>query len=138
MPGRSVDPPLDELRSGGDFPGVAEGLEGKAIAHLMPIIHSTDPDRRILKMELFEDDDYYTGPRLDGEMIWRAEEELGVRLPCSYIEMLRLRNGGTPQRRCFPTTFPTSWADDHFEISGIRGIGGSWGIDSSSERVVHT
>ncbi|WP_327240613.1 SMI1/KNR4 family protein [Streptomyces sp. NBC_01318] len=48
--------------------------------------------------------------------------------------MLLHRNGGAPQRRCCPTTFPTSWADDHFEISGILGIGGSWGIDSSSGR----
>ncbi|MBT2390613.1 SMI1/KNR4 family protein [Streptomyces sp. ISL-1] len=82
--------------------------------------------------ELFEDSDYYTGPPLDDDMIRRAEEDLGVRLPRSYVEVLLQRNGGTPRRRCCPTTFPTSWADDHFEISGIRGIGGAWGIDSSS------
>ncbi|WP_331462013.1 SMI1/KNR4 family protein [Streptomyces sp. KMM 9044] len=84
--------------------------------------------------ELFEDSDYYTGPQLDRDMILRAEEDLGVRLPRSYVEVLLLRNGGTPRRRCYPTSFPTSWADDHFEISGIRGIGGSWGIDSTSGR----
>ncbi|MGW4638473.1 SMI1/KNR4 family protein [Sphaerisporangium sp. NPDC004334] len=82
--------------------------------------------------ELFEDGDYYTGPPLDDGMVRQAEEDLGVRLPRSYIEVLLQRNGGTPRRRCCPTTFPTSWADDHFEISGIRGIGGPWGIDSSS------
>ncbi|MFB6956448.1 SMI1/KNR4 family protein [Streptomyces sp. NPDC056309] len=84
--------------------------------------------------ELFEDSDYYTGPRLDRDMIRRAEEDLGVRLPRSYVEVLLLRNGGTPRYRCYPTSFPTSWAADHFEISGIRGIGGAWGIDSSSGR----
>ncbi|MFJ6570664.1 SMI1/KNR4 family protein [Streptomyces sp. NPDC091292] len=84
--------------------------------------------------ELFEDSDYYTGPPLDENMIRRAEEDLGVHLPSSYVEVLLHRNGGTPRRRCCPTTFPTSWADDHFEISGIRGIGGSWGIDSLSGR----
>ncbi|GAA2795617.1 SMI1/KNR4 family protein [Crossiella cryophila] len=82
--------------------------------------------------ELFEDSDYYTGPQVDWDMIRVAEKDLGVRLPRGYIEMLLVRNGGTPRRRCCPTTFPTSWADDHFEISGIRGIGGPWGIDSSS------
>jgi hypothetical protein len=82
--------------------------------------------------ELFEDNDYYTGPPLDSAMIRRAEEDLGVLLPRSYVEVLLLRNGGTPRRRCFATSFPTSWADDHFEITAIRGIGGSWGIDSSS------
>ncbi|WP_444963434.1 SMI1/KNR4 family protein [Nocardiopsis sp. M1B1] len=83
--------------------------------------------------ELFEDSDYYTGPPLDGEMVRRAEADLGVRLPRGYVEVLLLRNGGTPRRRCYPTPFPTSWADDHFEISGIRGIGGDWGIDSASD-----
>jgi hypothetical protein len=80
----------------------------------------------------FEDDDYYTGPGLEDSMIARAEADLGVPLPRSYVTLISLRNGGTPQRRCFPTDFPTSWAEDHFEISGIRGIGGEWGIDSSA------
>lgn len=80
----------------------------------------------------FEDDDYYTGPLVDYEMIGSAENELGVRLPRSYVELLFRRNGGTPRNRCYPTPFSTSWARDHFEISGIRGIGGEWGIDSSS------
>ncbi|MEU9856257.1 SMI1/KNR4 family protein [Streptomyces sp. NPDC047974] len=82
--------------------------------------------------ELFDDSDYYTGPRLDKEMVRRAEEDLGVRLPDSYVETLLLRNGGTPRRRCYPTPFRTSWAEDHFEISGIRGIGGARGIDARS------
>ncbi|MFF3275900.1 SMI1/KNR4 family protein [Streptomyces chrestomyceticus] len=84
--------------------------------------------------ELFEGDAYYTGPQLDEDMVRQAEEDLGVLLPRSYVEVLLLQNGGTPQHRCYPTSFPTSWADDHFEISGIRGIGGAWGIDSSSGR----
>jgi hypothetical protein len=47
--------------------------------------------------------------------------------------MLYKRNGGTPKRRCFPTRFSTSWATDHFEISGVKGIAGDWGIDSTSD-----
>lgn len=88
---------------------------------------------RVVVASLYTDSDYYTGPPLDADMLRRAEEDLGVRLPRSYVEALYKRNGGTPRRRCFPTIFPTSWASDHFEISGIKGIGGSWGIDSSSE-----
>ncbi|MFF8815167.1 SMI1/KNR4 family protein [Streptomyces pactum] len=78
--------------------------------------------------ELFEDDDSYTGPPLDEGLVRRAEEELGLRLPLSYVEVLRLRNGGVPRRRCCPTEFSTTWAPDHFEISAILGIGGPWGI----------
>lgn len=82
--------------------------------------------------DLFEDNDYYAGPPLDAAMVRRAEESLGVRLPSSYIELLFRRNGGIPRRRCYPTDFRTSWAPDHIQISAIRGIGGEWGIDSTS------
>jgi hypothetical protein len=82
--------------------------------------------------ELFEDDDSYTGPSLDGDMLRHAEEALGVRLPRSYVEVLSRRNGGMLRRRCCPTEFRTSWADDHFEIRALLGIGGEFGIDTSS------
>lgn len=81
--------------------------------------------------EFFEDDAYYTGPMLSAEMVRHAEAHLGVRLPSSYVDLLYRRNGGVPKRRCYETTFPTSWAADHVEISAIRGIGGEWGIDST-------
>jgi hypothetical protein len=78
----------------------------------------------------FEDDDYYTGPRLATELVERAERRLGVHLPESYVKLLELRNGGVPRRRCVETTFPTSWASDHFEIRAILGVGGPRGIDA--------
>lgn len=80
----------------------------------------------------FEDDSYYTGPRLGAEQVRHAELSLGVRLPKSYVELLFVRNGGVPRRRCCPTDFSTSWAPNHIQISAIRGIGGEWGIDSDS------
>lgn len=83
-------------------------------------------------VDLFEHDSTYTGPPITADMVTRAEQVLGRSLPRSYVEMLSLRNGGVPLRRCYPTRFPTSWADDHFEIRAILGIGGNWGIDSSS------
>jgi hypothetical protein len=72
----------------------------------------------------------YTGPDLTDEMIRVAEERLGYPLPESYVRLLLLRNGGRPRRRCFRTTFTTSWALDHIQIEAIRGIGGTWGIDT--------
>ncbi|MDM4723176.1 SMI1/KNR4 family protein [Micromonospora sp. WMMA1363] len=83
-------------------------------------------------IEIFEDNDYYTGPQLDAGRVRQAEESLGVRLPRSYVELLLQRNGGVPRRRCYPTDFSTSWAPDRIQISAIRGIGGEWGIDSTS------
>lgn len=77
----------------------------------------------------FEESTYYTGPTLTPEMIKAAEAKLGRTLPDSYVELLRFKNGGRPVRRCIRTTFRTTWAGDHIEISAIRGIGGIWGID---------
>jgi hypothetical protein len=62
-------------------------------------------------------------------MIQIAQRRLGVPLPSAYIDLIRNRNGGEPVRRCYRTPFPTSWADDRFEISGILGIGGEKGVD---------
>ena len=80
--------------------------------------------------EFWTDSKYFTGPPLRDEMVREAETLLGYTLPASYIALLRSRNGGTPVRDCFPTSVPTSWAKDHIALSGIRGIGGEWGIDS--------
>ncbi|CAN7313811.1 SMI1/KNR4 family protein [Knoellia sp. LjRoot47] len=81
--------------------------------------------------DFFEDDDYYTGPPIAQDLIRRAEASLEVRLPVRYLELLSERNGGTPVRRCYPTGFETSWAPDHFEISGVLGVGGDRSIDST-------
>jgi hypothetical protein len=79
----------------------------------------------------FTDDTYYTSPPLTDGQVASAEAKLGYRLPTSYVELLKVRNGGEPQRTACPTSFPNSWAPDHIEISAIRGIGGEWGIDST-------
>jgi hypothetical protein len=78
----------------------------------------------------FEDDDEFSGPPLTPEMVRNAEAVLGVMLPRAYVDLLLRKNGVIPERRCFPTDFPTSWAPDHFAIEAILGIGGEWGIDT--------
>lgn len=84
-----------------------------------------------LDSEFFDPDDaFYTGPNATDALIADAQARLGYELPSSYIELLRIRNGGKPKNRCFRTAFPTTWAPDHFEISAIRGLGGPWGIDT--------
>lgn len=84
-------------------------------------------------MDFFEDDEcYFLGPPLTNEMVSDAEHMLGVKLPEAYLLLLKKKNGGTPKRRCFPMSEATSWAVDHIMIEAILGIGGEWGIDSSS------
>lgn len=79
---------------------------------------------------MWTDESYYTGPQLTDTLVRGAETTLGVRLPRSYVDILAVRNGGTPRRQCLRTPFPTSWAPDHFKITGILGVGGDWGIDN--------
>ncbi|SYX83914.1 SMI1/KNR4 family protein [Paenibacillus alvei] len=65
---------------------------------------------------------YQSEPPTD-ELIALIEEELGYKLPSSYIALMKQRNGGVPKNTCFPTEDATSWAEDHIAISGILGIG---------------
>lgn len=78
----------------------------------------------------------WTGPPLTDEAVRRAEEILGVRLPQSYLRLLFRRNGGVLRHTCHPTSFRTSWAEDHFAVDVILGIGYEEGVDSCSADLV--
>lgn len=65
---------------------------------------------------------YQSEPPTD-ELIISIEEELGYKLPSSYIQLMKHQNGGVPRYTCFPTEEATSWAEDHIAITGILGIG---------------
>lgn len=75
----------------------------------------------------WEDSDYsaeeYTDEAPSDELIREVEQELGYKLPASYIELMKMRNGGIPVNDCYPTIEATSWSDDHIAITGIMGIG---------------
>src|SRR5207247_9709999 len=80
----------------------------------------------------FDDSDYFTGPPVTEGMIRAAEAKLGYKLPQSYIRLIKIKNGGSLKRDCFPTTVPTSWAEDHVALSGIRGFGSVWGCGAAT------
>lgn len=65
----------------------------------------------------------YVSEPLTEELIVSVEQELGYKLPASYIELMQTQNGGIPKNTAFPTGERTSWADDHAAIHGILGIG---------------
>lgn len=77
--------------------------------------------------DFWDDSDYaekeYIGAAPGDELIASVEQELGYKLPASYIWLMKRHNGGIPARTCFPTDEPTSWAEDHVAITGIMGIG---------------
>ncbi|MGR6899173.1 SMI1/KNR4 family protein [Rummeliibacillus sp. BSL5] len=77
--------------------------------------------------DFWEDSEYaresYQSELPTDELIDSIEKELGYKLPSSYIDLMKQRNGGVPNNTNFPTKDPTSWAEDHIAISGIMGIG---------------
>ena len=78
--------------------------------------------------DFWDDDEYsfenYEEESPSDELIKSVEDELGgYKLPASYIELMKMHNGGMPAKTCFPTGERTSWAEDHAAITGIMGIG---------------
>lgn len=77
--------------------------------------------------DFWDDSDYaleeYVCEPPDDKLIAEIEEELGYKLPESYIWLMKQHNGGIPSNDCFPCDEPTSWAEDHIAITGIMGIG---------------
>jgi len=75
----------------------------------------------------WDDSDYalkeYVEAPFTEEELASIEQELGYKLPAAYVELMRTHNGGIPVNTQFPTSEPTSWADDHIAITGIAGIG---------------
>jgi len=78
----------------------------------------------------FWEDDDENPKRLTDKMVEKAEKILGYKLPKSYIELLKVKNGGYPINTCFPTKVKTSRVDNHIKIQTICGIGVEDGIDS--------
>ncbi|PLR70679.1 SMI1/KNR4 family protein [Bacillus sp. UMB0728] len=70
-----------------------------------------------------EDDEYYKLKPLTDKEVEKAENKLKVKLPKSYIYLLKEQNGGYINYNSFPSNVPTSWADDHINIEHILGIG---------------
>lgn len=75
---------------------------------------------------LFWDSGYGT-PEFEGravteEMIQAVEQAYGYKLPLSYIELLRSKNGGSPANLAYPTEHATGWAPDHIMLYALMGI----------------
>ncbi|MCX4515672.1 SMI1/KNR4 family protein [Streptomyces sp. NBC_01619] len=68
---------------------------------------------------------YGVQPPLTDAAVEEAEVQLGVRLPSSLLEILRVQNGGqvAAQWNAVPTKVPTSWSKDHVPLEEMMGIG---------------
>lgn len=128
---RAVDLGMDDddtrefLRS-----SLIEAADRAAFARRRSVWTPSDPDARPFDGfdfgDFWDDDAYalaeYVGSAATDEAIAEAETALGYTLPPSYVWLMKRHNGGVPFNCAFPSTEPTSWADDHVAISGIMGV----------------
>ncbi|OLS38234.1 hypothetical protein BTR22_07010 [Alkalihalophilus pseudofirmus] len=70
-----------------------------------------------------EDNDYGKLKPLTDEMVRIAEDDLGIKLPDSYLQLLKQQNGGYLIFNAHPTDVPTSWASNHVQVDHLFGIG---------------
>lgn len=78
-----------------------------------------------------EDDDYYRLAPLTDKLIKKAEEQLNIKLPLSYLNLLQKQNGGSIKFNAFPSKVPNSWAEDPINVDHIFGIAEEEGILNS-------
>lgn len=78
--------------------------------------------------QFWEQSDYadkeYVDVAPSDALIAEVEQELGYKLPASYIALMKFQNGGIPRLTNHRTKEKTSWADDHIAITGLYSIGG--------------
>jgi hypothetical protein len=70
----------------------------------------------------FSNSNCNTNPPLTEEAIAIAEKELNVKLPVSFLNLLKVQNGGYTSGFVFPMKEPTSWAPDHVPLHELNGI----------------
>lgn len=65
---------------------------------------------------------------LTGKIVKKAEEQFKVKLPNSYLEILKEQNGGYIIYNAHPSPVPTVWGGSFITIDHIKGIGNGEGI----------
>ncbi len=65
---------------------------------------------------------HFKHPKLTNDMVAQAEAQLGVKLPTTYINLLKIQNGGYTRKFGFPMKRRTSWAKDHVPLDDLAGI----------------
>lgn len=67
-------------------------------------------------------ENYVLGPPTD-ELIASVEEELVFKLPAFYIKMMKLHNGGIPEKTIYPVEDASGGEQERITISAFLGIG---------------
>src|SRR5262245_40851023 len=84
--------------------------------------------------EFWGDSRYFTSPPLSDDPGRQAEQRFYYKLPAGYLQLLHLRNGGSPRRRYFHVEGLRGWDKGYLQIDSLRGIGHQiWGTETGSD-----
>ena len=94
---------------------------GHGVTRRLPVVAPFDH----VKESFWGSGIYGLQPPLTDEMVRQAEGVLGVTLPSSLLDLLRVQNGGrvAPEWNAFPTTRAPAWSADHVPFDTVLGIG---------------
>ena len=88
-----------------------------------PEPHLTDMDFSDFWHDIKESERRYECTKPDMRLIRSVEEELGFKLPESFIELMKMHNGGMLNRCWYPIRFPAETYCDYIQITHFLGIG---------------
>lgn len=82
-----------------------------------------------MSSELWEEerDVYYKG-EVDLVVLEQLQNELQLKLPSTYINLMTQRNGFYLKKQYYPTTTPNSWANNSIQLGFLYGIGENPGL----------
>lgn len=93
-------------------------------------IIAAEPPERLCDMDLAdfwhdtrESQRRHQSAEADYRLIREVEEQLGYKLPGSYIELMKKHNGGLVNRCWYPVRTPAKSYTDYIQITDILGIG---------------
>lgn len=93
-------------------------------------IIESEPEPRLLDMDfsdfwhdIKESERRYECTKPDLRMIRSVQEELGYKLPDTFVELMKTHNGGMVNRCWYPIRFPAETYADYIQITHLLGIG---------------
>lgn len=88
-----------------------------------PEAHLTDMDFSDFWHDIKESERRYESTKPDMKLVKSVQEELGFKLPDTFIELMRMHNGGMVNRCWYPINFPAETYQDYIQITHLLGIG---------------
>ncbi len=100
-----------------------ETLDADEVLDSEPEPQLSDMDFSDFWHDIKESERRYEGAKPDLRVIRSVQDELGFKLPDTYIELMKMHNGGMVNRCWYPISFPAETYADYIQITHLLGIG---------------